>query len=154
MTEILKVLFLVFLTELVGIVGSVFTIPAIPGWYSTLNKPFFSPPNWLFGPVWTLLYLMMAVSFYLVLRLGWKKAKVREALKYFLIQMTLNFAWSPAFFGLRSSILGLLIIICMWVFVLLTIRKFFRLSRLASYLLIPYFCWISFATVLNASMVI
>ena len=80
--------------ELVGIIGSVFTVSAIPTWYSALNKPFFSPPNWLFGPVWTLLYLLMGISFFLIWQHGWKQKKIKIARNYFFAQLFLNFIWT------------------------------------------------------------
>lgn len=140
--------------ELVGILGTIFTTPSIPTWYSSLNKPVFSPPNWIFGPVWTILYLLMGVSFYLILKIGWKQKKVKDALKFFLAQLALNFVWSPLFFGLKSPLLGLITIIAMWVLIVITMKKFYPLSKVAFYLLIPYLLWVSFATILNASILI
>lgn len=140
--------------ELVGIIGSVFTIPAIPIWYATLNKPPFAPPNWIFGPVWTLLYFLMGVSFYLIWQQDWGKKKVRVARNYFLAQLVLNFIWSPIFFGLRSPLSGLVIIVAMWILIVMTIKKFYPLSKWAAYLLVPYLLWVSFATLLNAFIVV
>ena len=140
--------------ELVGFLGTPFTISAIPTWYTTLNKPFFAPPNWIFGPVWTLLYLLMGVAFYLIWKQGWKKKKVKTAELFFLAQLTLNFIWSPIFFGLRSPLLGLIVIVVMWVLIVMTMKKFYPLSRLAFYLLVPYLLWVSFATILNAAVVV
>ncbi len=139
--------------ELVGLAGTPFTLTAIPTWYATLNKPFFAPPNWLFGPAWTLLYFLMGVAIYLV----WtkdvsKKSAKKQAINTFLIQLALNFIWSPVFFGLRSPELGLIIIIAMWIAILVTIKHFYKLSRTAAYLLIPYILWVSFATLLNLSI--
>lgn len=139
--------------ELVGILGSIFTFSSISTWYATLNKPSFAPPNWIFGPVWTLLYFLMGTSFYLIWQGGWQKKKAKIARKYFLAQLALNFIWSPVFFGLRSPLLGLIIIVAMWTLIVLTIRKFYPLSKWAAYLLVPYLLWVSFATVLNASIV-
>lgn len=140
--------------ELVGILGSVFTISAIPTWYATLNKPSFAPPNWIFGPAWTTLYLLMGIAFYLILEQDQKKPKVKTAVRFFLVQLGLNFIWSPVFFGLRSPFLGLIIIILMWTMIVLTIWKFYSLSKPAAYLLIPYILWVSFATMLNAAILI
>ena len=139
--------------ELIGILGSVFTVSSIATWYATLNKPSFAPPNWLFGPVWTLLYFLMGVSLYLVWQQGTKKKKVRAALMYFSIQLALNFIWPPIFFGLRSPALALLVIVAMWVMIVATIRRFYPLSRWAASLLVPYLLWVSFATVLNGFIV-
>lgn len=140
--------------ELVGLLGTPFTASAIPNWYVTLNKPFFAPPNWIFGPVWTLLYFLMGVSFYLIWKQGWNKKKVKIAGKYFFAQSALNFIWSPIFFGLRSPELGLIVIIAMWVFIVLTMKKFYKLSKPAFYMLVPYLLWVSFATLLNAAIVL
>lgn len=140
--------------ELVGILGTPFTIAAIPTWYADLNKPFFAPPNWIFGLVWTLLYFLMGVSFYLILKKGWKKKVVKTAGMFFLAQLVLNFLWSPIFFGLKSPLLGLITIVAMWILIIVTMKKFYPLSKLAFYLLIPYLLWVSFATVLNAAILI
>lgn len=140
--------------ELVGILGSVFTVSSISTWYSTLNKPFFAPPNLIFGPVWTTLYLLMGIAFYLIWKQGWKKKKVRTAANYFLAQLGLNFIWSPIFFGLQSLLLGFIVIVAMWTVIVMTMKKFYLLSRLAFYLLVPYLLWVSFATVLNASILL
>ena len=138
--------------ELVGILGTPFTLAAIPTWYASLNKPFFAPPNWVFGPAWTLLYFLMGVAFYLIWRQGWQQQKVRTAGWFFLAQLGLNFLWSPVFFGLRSPLLGLVVIVALWGTIVLTMRKFYPLSRLAFYLLVPYLLWVSFATVLNVGV--
>lgn len=140
--------------ELVGILGSVFTVSSIPAWYATLNKPPFAPPNWIFGPVWTLLYFLMGVAFYLIWKQGWKRKKVRTAGNYFLAQLGLNFIWSPIFFGLKSPLIALVVIIAMWALIIMTMKKFYPLSRLAFYLLIPYLLWVSFASVLNGAIVV
>ncbi len=138
--------------ELVGILGAPFTVSAIPSWYTSLNKPFFTPPGWLFAPVWTLLYFLMGVSFYLIWQLGWQKKSVRTAGTLFLIQLGLNFLWSPVFFGLRSPALGLLVILPLWAMIALTIKKFYPLSKWAAYLLILYLVWVSLASALNLAI--
>ncbi len=154
MKDVHKLIVSVIGCELVGVLGTPFTISAIPTWYATLNKPSFAPPNWIFGPVWTLLYLMMGVAFYLIWKQGWKKKKVRTAGMFFLAQLALNFFWSPVFFGLRAPLLGLIVIVAMWALIVMTMKKFYPLSRLAFYLLVPYLLWVSFATILNAAIVI
>lgn len=130
-----------------GILGSFFTFSAIPEWYSTLNKPFFSPPNWIFGPVWTILYIVMGISLYLV----WRKKKVPNV---FWIQLILNAAWSIIFFGLKNPSLALIDIAALWVAIVLTIKAFYKINKLASYLLYPYLIWVSFASILNLSLVL
>ncbi len=121
-------------------------------WYNTLNKPFFNPPAWIFGPAWAILYFLMAVSAIMVWRKGIKKEKVRKALKIFAIQLALNLSWSPIFFGAHNTLFALLIIIVMWVFIIKTIRVFAKVDKFASYLLYPYLLWVSFAAVLNFSV--
>ncbi len=140
--------------ELVGILGTPFTISAIPTWYATLNKPFFAPPNWLFGPAWTLLYFLMGLAFYLIWKQGWQKKKNKIAGKYFLAQLALNFIWSPIFFGLRAPLIGLIVIVAMWTMIVITMKKFYPLSKPAFYLLVPYLLWVSFATLLNGAIVV
>lgn len=129
-----------------GVLGSFFTISSIPTWYATLNKPFFSPPNWVFGPVWTTLYILMGISLYLV----WQKKKVPSI---FWIQLALNAVWSIVFFGLHSPFLALLTIIALWVTIVSTIKSFSKISKLSGNLLIPYLLWVSFASILNLSIV-
>ncbi|OGY11845.1 MAG: TspO protein [Candidatus Woykebacteria bacterium RIFCSPHIGHO2_01_FULL_43_29] len=154
MKDLPKLVISVFGCELVGILGTPFTISAIRIWYVTLNKPVFAPPNWIFGPVWTLLYFLMGVAFYLIWKQGWKKKKVKTASMFFLAQLGLNFIWSPIFFGLRAPLLGLIVIVAMWALIVVTMKKFYPLSRLAFYLLVPYLLWVSFATILNAAIVL
>ncbi len=131
--------------------GSLFTTPqtASGGWYETLQKPFFTPPNWLFGPVWTLLYLAMAVSGWLV----WRKTGLSgTAMALFAVQLVLNLAWSLIFFGLQAPGGALLEILILWTAILLTILAFSRVSRPAGWLLVPYLAWVTFATALNAAI--
>lgn len=154
MRDVRKLLIAIVGCELVGIVAAPFTIAAIPTWYAHLHKPFFSPPNWVFGPVWTLLYFLMGVSAFLVWQKGLQKKKVKRALGYFLFQLTFNFLWSALFFGLHSPLLGLFDIAALLIFLILTIVSFYKLSRVAEYLLVPYLLWVSFATVLNLSIVL
>ena len=147
-----KLLVAVIGCELVGILGTPFTTAAIPTWYAALNKPFFAPPNWLFGPAWTLLYFLMGISFYLIWKQNSKSKQVQVAKKFFFAQLFLNFIWSPIFFGLRSPMLGLITIIILWTLIVATIYKFHSLSKWAAYLLIPYLLWVTFATVLNGAI--
>jgi len=135
-----------------GAVGSIFTRQAIPTWYATLEKPAFNPPDWLFAPVWTLLYLMMGVAAFLVWRKGLENRQVRIALIVFLIQLVLNALWSVVFFGLESPLYGLIVIAALWVAILFTVLKFYRISLAASVLLWPYLLWVTFAAVLNVSI--
>lgn len=152
MRNFLKLITSVVACELVGILGAIFTTSAIPTWYATINKPFFSPPNWVFGPVWTSLYLLMGISLYLIWAKGLKKKSVKSAVNLFIAQLTLNFIWSPAFFGLKSPLFGLIVITFLWCFIVMTMKKFYPLSKMSFYLLVPYLFWVSFATILNASI--
>ena len=139
----------IIICNLAGAIGSLFTIPAIPGWYASLSKPSFSPPSWLFGPVWTILYVLMGISAYLVWRKGWQKKPVRAALALFALQLFLNALWSILFFGLRSPLYGLAGIAFLWLSILLAMRAFYAIDRRAAYLLLPYIAWVSFAALLN-----
>lgn len=144
----------ILLCEAAGIIGSLFTAPSIPGWYATLNKPSFNPPNWVFGPVWTTLYALMGISLYLVWKKGQenKKIDIKLPLAIFGFQLFLNFLWSILFFGMQSPLLGLLCIIPLWLSIAATIFYFYKISKTAAYLLIPYILWVSFASILNASI--
>jgi tryptophan-rich sensory protein len=137
---------------LAGGIGTIFTSSAIPTWYASLNKPPFSPPNWIFAPVWTTLYLLMGIALYLIWKKGLKTKKVRDAVYVFVIQLVLNAAWSPIFFGAHNILLALLIIVIVWIYILKTIRLFAKINNTASYLLYPYLAWVSFATILNFSV--
>lgn len=154
MSKISKLITSVFICEAVGLISVPFTIASIPTWYSTLNKPSFSPPNWIFGPVWTTLYLMMGISAYLIWDKGLINRKVRVALIYFIVQLAFNFLWSIIFFGLHSPLLALFDIFLLWFAILITMLKFYKISKSASYLLLPYLFWVSFATLLNFSIVL
>ena len=128
-----------------GILGSLVTIQAISGWYQTLVKPSFNPPNWIFGPVWTILYFLMGISLYMV----WIR---KGNLKWFWVQLILNSLWSFLFFGLKSPGMALIEIILLWVAIILTIKSFMKVYRTAAYLLYPYLAWVTFATILNFSI--
>jgi tryptophan-rich sensory protein len=135
-----------------GFIGSMFTTPAIPTWYAGLVKPPFSPPNWVFAPVWTTLYVLMGIAAYIVWRKGTGTEHVRSGLILFIIQLVLNLLWSVFFFGLRSPLAGVIVIMVLWVLILLTIIRFFRVSRLAGWLMVPYILWVTFASALNIAV--
>jgi benzodiazapine receptor len=135
----------ILLCQATGILGSAFTIRAIPSWYRNLNKPNFNPPNWVFGPVWTALYLLMGISGYLL----WQADSNSWALKLFFIQFILNALWTPVFFGAKKLGLAFANIVLMWVAILATIIFSWQLSFWAAALLLPYLAWVSFASVLN-----
>ncbi len=148
--DILKLITSVIVCQIAGFFGSFFTIPAIRPWYQTLNKPFFTPPSWVFSPVWIILFIMMAISLFFVWRESGRPG-FKPALMFFCVQLILNVFWSIVFFGLRSPWLGLIDIIALWITILLTIRYFLRVSKFAGVLLIPYLVWVSFALLLNFS---
>jgi translocator protein len=138
---------------LVGLFGSVFTTAdSLGNWYAGLNKPSFNPPDWIFGPVWTALYIMMGISAFLVWRKGLDSKVVRIALACFIVQLFLNAIWTPLFFGLRSPLLGLIDIVLLLNAIIVTVFAFSKISRPAAILLVPYLAWVSFATVLNAAI--
>lgn len=143
-------IFVIVLSEGAGILGSFFTISSISTWYAALVKPFFSPPNFVFGPVWTILYALMGIALYQIL-ISKKKYK-QYAIKLYLIQLGLNALWSIIFFGLKNPGLAFIEIIILWVFIFLTMREFKKISKMASYLLYPYLGWVSFASVLNLAI--
>ena len=121
---------------------------SVDGWYVTLNKPSWNPPSWLFGPVWTLLYIMMAIAAWLVWRKGgW--ALQRWPLSLFVIQWLLNAIWTPLFFGMHLIGLALVDIVLLWIAIVATLAAFWRVSKPAAWLLVPYLMWVSFATALN-----
>ncbi|MBI4177254.1 MAG: tryptophan-rich sensory protein [Candidatus Aenigmarchaeota archaeon] len=144
----------VLVCEVAGLIGSIFTISAIGTWYKDLNKPDFSPPDWIFGPVWTILYALMGISAYLVFSRGWKNKKVRNAINTFGIQLTLNVLWSIIFFGGKNPFLALLEITILWAAIFVTIQKFNGISKTAGKLMVPYLIWVTFATTLNLSIVL
>lgn len=133
--------------------GSVFTTSAIPTWYATLNKPSFAPPNWVFAPVWTTLYILMGVALYLGLS-GKGKGERKKAVRIFALQLILNVLWSLLFFGMRNPTLALIDIVALWIAIFLTIKSFSKINKWAGYLLVPYFLWVSFASFLNLFIVI
>jgi len=151
-SDMKKLILSVFICLFAGFVGSFFTLPAIPTWYATLQKPSFAPPNWVFFPVWTSLFIMMGISLFLVWQKGREDKKVKTAIYFFAGQLILNALWSVAFFGLRSPLLGLMAIIILWIAIFATILSFMKLSRTAAYLLIPYILWVSFASIVNFSI--
>jgi tryptophan-rich sensory protein len=175
--NLLKLLASIVICESAGVVGSAFTIRAVNGWYKNINKPIFNPPNWIFGPVWTTLFVLMGISLYLV----WaKKFVVKNELKIqrkkswnfvsqkffagkwqkinivliFATQLILNTAWSVIFFGMHNPVAAFFELLMLWFAILFTIVNFYRVSKIAAYLLIPYILWVSFAGILNLSIFI
>lgn len=146
---LMKTVFCVALCLSAGWIGSTFTASAVPEWYGTLAKPFFSPPAWVFAPVWTILYILMGLAAAILWQKGLQDPRVRVALVFFLIQLSLNMMWSVLFFGLRSPLLGLFDILFLWVMILVTMAQFFKVSVPAAFLLVPYLLWVTFASGLN-----
>ena len=144
-----KLIASILICQLAGLIGSIFTFESIPTWYASLEKPFFTPPGWLFGPVWITLYTLMGISLYLVWQKGFRKRGNKIALYVFAAQLALNAMWSVAFFGLRSTFYGLVTIVPLWIAIAATIILFYKISKKAGWLLVPYILWVSIATALN-----
>lgn len=151
MKKALKLIASIIVPFIAAGIGNLATIPNIPSWYAVLEKPVFSPPNWVFGPVWTVLYLLMGISLYLL----WTQPSKRDKTKAFVAfgaQLILNTLWSIVFFGLHSPIGGVVVILALLIVIIVTMRYFWHFSKPAAYLLVPYILWVSFATVLNTSI--
>jgi len=170
--KLFKLLASIIICELAGVIGSAVTLPGVRVWYKTLNKPSFNPPSWIFGPVWTILFVLMGISLYLVwsekfvvkneLKIGkikawnglsqklfkgkWQKANI---ILIFALQLILNFLWSVIFFGFHLPGVAFFELLMLWFAILYTIISFYRVSKTAAYLLIPYIAWVSFAGILN-----
>ena len=146
---ILQLAVAIAIPEIVGALGAVATASSVQGWYKTLDKPWFTPPNWLFGPAWITLYAIMGVASYLVWRQGWDRPEVRLALVAYAVQLALNAAWSPIFFGLRSPGPALAVIVALWLAIAATTFAFSRVSWWAAGLMVPYLAWVTYAAALN-----
>lgn len=145
------VLFAVLICEGVGLLAAWATQTSVSTWYPTLAKPGFTPPSWLFGPVWTVLYALMGIAAFLVWRVG-RGTRVRRALGLFGVQLAVNGGWSFAFFWAQSPGLGLVVIVLLWVLLAWTVERFFRLRAVAGWLLVPYLLWVTYALALNAAI--
>lgn len=149
-----KLIISILIPLFIGAISSYFTMNSIPTWYANLAKSALTPPNWLFGPAWTVLYILMGISLYLVWSKIIQNKRVKKALTFFSIQLALNFFWTIIFFGLKQPLYAFIEIVALWIFIFITIIKFHRISRQASYLLIPYILWVSFAAYLNLSVLL
>jgi benzodiazapine receptor len=150
-SNVIKAINSIALTVGLGAASGYFTVREIPTWYAGLTKPTFNPPNYLFGPVWTTLYVLMGISVFLI----WKQPpspKRKKAINLYLIQFALNLAWSFIFFNQHQIFLALIDIVAMWICILLTILAFSKFSKPAAWLLVPYISWVSFATILNVAI--
>lgn len=147
--QIFKLLTSLALPLGLGAIAGIYTAEAIPGWYETLNRPSFNPPNWLFGPVWTTLYILLGISLFLI----WNQPASKErdfAILVFLFQQALNFFWSFMFFYFNMIGLALLEIIILWISIVIMLGVFYKIKPMAAYINIPYLIWVTFATILNA----
>lgn len=152
MNKGLKLVISILLPLMIGVIGGAATTSEIQSWYATINKPALLPPNWVFGPTWTLLYLMMGVSFYLVWSSKVKKEKMIVAWKWFLGQLGLNLLWSFLFFKWHLLMLASIEIVALWAVILGNIKFFEKINKVSSRLLLPYLLWVTFATYLTVSV--
>jgi len=147
--DIIKLIVSISICQIAGIIGSIFTSPSISGWYADLQKPLFSPPNWIFAPVWILLFTLMGISLYLILKENLNDNTVKIGIAIFSFQLILNIGWSFLFFSLQNILYALFEIIILWFAILLTISQFWKINKKSSYLLIPYLLWVTFAAIIN-----
>ena len=150
----IQLILAVLFCEFAGVLGAVLTATGQSPWYQNLHKPSFNPPPWVFGPVWTALYALMGVALYLVWERRGSSAAGPMALALFFVQLLLNAAWTPVFFGLHALRLSVAVILVLWVAIVVTIVAFRRISPVAAAILIPYLLWVTFASVLNVSILI
>jgi len=149
--DVVKLVVSLAVPLLAGFGSSVFTVNSISTWYATLNKPWFSPPNVVFAPVWTILYILMGLALFLI----WRSPRNRTrdiGIALFAAQLAINVIWTLVFFGLQNTLYGLLTIIPLWILIAATIYQFYKVEKWASYLLVPYIVWVSIATALNVSV--
>lgn len=147
-----KLFFSLAICQLAGIIGGIFNTVSNFNWYFTINKPFFSPPDWVFGPVWIVLYLIIGIALFLVWTTHSPGSTKQSAMILFFIQLVFNTVWTFFFFYLKNPYLALVDIILLLIFSLLTLWKFYSVNRAAGYLMLPYVLWLGFATVLNYSI--
>lgn len=147
--KFIKILIAVVVCLLIGFLSSFATQSSVNDWYLTLNKPSFNPPNWLFAPVWSALYVMMGIAVGIVWGKGFHHVWVKTALYHFGFQLLLNALWSIVFFGLKNPLAALFVILVLLVMIVLTIKWFKVVSKKAAFLMVPYLLWVLFATVLN-----
>ncbi len=147
-----KFIIAIVVSQLAGIIGAFFTTPSIPGWYADIVKPSFNPPAWVFGPVWTTLFALMGIAAFLVWKKGLERRDVKIALAIFLAQLILNTLWSILFFGMQSPSGAFIEILFLWSAIVATMITFYKISKPAAWLLLPYIAWVSFAAYLNFSI--
>ena len=149
MKPIFKAIISIALPLAVGAVSGFFTTTSVNGWYAGVNKPSFNPPNWLFAPVWTSLYILMGIACFIIWNNNAETKEKQVALRFYGIQLGLNFLWSFIFFYAQQPGWAFIEIILMWIMILLTTLSFRKISAVSAWLLVPYICWVSFASVLN-----
>ena len=153
MNKYLKIIYCVAICLAVGYLSSIVTQSSIKTWYPTIEKPSFNPPNWVFAPVWTMLFIMMGIAAGMVWnKLESNKELVKKGLLFFTVQLLLNALWSYLFFGLNNILLALIEIVLLWLIIYETYHIFKQIDKRASYLLIPYLAWVGFATILTGSI--
>ncbi|TBX70618.1 tryptophan-rich sensory protein [Flavobacterium silvisoli] len=153
MQKTLRIATVIMTCLAVGYFSSIVTRDNIPTWYALLNKPVFNPPNWVFAPVWTVLYVLMGYAAGRIWNLiDRDEANVKRAFIFFLVQLALNALWSFLFFGLQNPMLAFFEILLLWTMIFETYSQFKRIDKVASYLLLPYLAWVSYATVLTGSI--
>ncbi|MBZ9570776.1 tryptophan-rich sensory protein [Methanobrevibacter sp. TMH8] len=151
-SNIFKLIISFVIVFVIGIIGSLVTYPQIATWYASIIKPSWTPAGWVFPIVWNTLYILMSISLFLVLKENLSDKKVKFALAIFGIQLALNLLWSIVFFGFHSIIGGLGVILMLWIFILMNIFVFYKISKWAGILLVPYIIWVTIATYLNYSI--
>jgi benzodiazapine receptor len=149
MKSIYKLIISIVTTLAVGGISGFFTSSSVNGWFKTLNKPSFNPPAWLFAPVLTVLYILIGIAFYIIWNSQVKTEKKYTAYTYYWLQLLLNFGWSFLFFFYKRADLALIDIIVLFIMIASTIFSFRKISKTAAWLLVPYLCWVAFATALN-----
>ena len=147
-----KLIISVLICQLVGIVSGVLSVTQNNGWYESITKPYWNPPGYIFGPVWTVLYLLMSLSLWIIWKSNSYEPMKNEALLFFTSQLLLNFLWSILFFRFHSPLIALIDIVLMFILIFLTIFRFAKISKTAAWLLVPYISWVFFATILNYNL--
>ena len=155
MNKYTRILIVVVTCLAIGYFSGMVTQSSIKTWFPTLIKPSFNPPNWVFAPVWSMLYIIMGIAAGLVwnrMEASKDKELVKKSLIFFAIQLGLNALWSVLFFGLRNPMLAIIEIVLLWLMIYETYIKFGKIDKIAGYLFLPYLAWVSFASILNASI--
>ena len=150
--NVIRLLISILGCQAAGLIGGLFTRSSVEAWYTTIQKPTFTPPNWIFGPVWIFLYLLMGISLYLIWNSNIHSKARQIAIILFLIQLVFNILWSFLFFYLKNPLMGFIEILILLLLIVLTAWKFLGLNKIAAFLMIPYILWVSFATILTFSI--